>query len=351
MPKAMNMRRDLGIVALLIGLATATCPAAAAQEAWPLRVQRQMARVSEVGWRLADAAAALCHDRAAPIGAQLDHIRAYSPADRPQAAASLGLGEAPMVSSVVPGSPAATAGLQPGDEIVAVNGQTWQAIAKGLANPDLLADELQALIASVPVEQPLVLTVRRAGASFEIPVARRERCAARFVLKTGGGLEAHSDAANVAIADRLVDFARTDDELALVLGHELAHVLYRDRRGMPLRARRQAEARADLAGALLARCAGYDLKRALELLRRLGRRDWLGGIGAPAHGGMKRRAERLAPLAASDATLRCPLQSLPADADEPHPGSGEQGRLGLVSPAAHARSWLAMARRGTEAGS
>lgn len=323
-----SRRRAAAVVALAVTLA-GTGPLA--QEAWPHRMQRQMARVSEIGWRLADAAGALCHDRAAPIGAQLDSLRAYAPADRPHAAATLGLGEAPWVSSVVPGSPAALAGLRPGDEVIAVNGQDWQALAAGLDDPALVADATHALIAAVPPEQPLVLTIRRDGGLIALSANRQHRCAVRFVLKTGGGLEAHSDSANVAVSDKLVDFAGNDDELALVLAHELAHVLYRDSRKLPLRARRQAEARADVAGALLARCAGYDIGRGLAVFLRLGKRDWLDWLGSPTHGGMAGRAKRLAALAASEAPANCPVTSLPATA-----GGSEIDRFGLASPAAHA---------------
>ena len=304
--------RRAGLIAALFGILPGIgwSTGAIARDAWPLRLQQQMTRVSEVGWRLADAADALCRDRAAPIGAELDYIRAYAPADRPQAAATLALGDAPKVFSVIPQSPAAYGGLRAGDEVIAVNAREWRTIAAALDTPDLLADELQALIATLPLEEPLVLTVRREGAETAIPVTRTERCAVRFVLKTGGGLEAHSDSANVAISDKLVAFTRNDDELAMVLAHELAHVLYQDKRAMPLRMRRRAEERADLAGALLARCAGYDLGRALALFRRLGERDWLDWLGSPTHGGMKRRAARLEAVAGAEAA--CPMTALPA---------------------------------------
>jgi regulator of sigma E protease len=64
----------------------------------------------------------------------------------------------PVVGALEPGSPAAAAGLQPGDEIVAIDGKaqkTWE--------------EAQTSVLLRP-EQPLVLRVRRAGQEQDVPV-------------------------------------------------------------------------------------------------------------------------------------------------------------------------------------
>lgn len=311
-----GLRRIARLLGALPALAAAAASASApAPEPWPQRLQQQMARTAAIGWRLNDAAAALCPVRAAPIGAQLDYIGAYAPSDRRYVAEVLGLGEAPQVFSVIPDSPAALAGLRPGDELVAVNGQAWRTIAAGLRDPDLVADELQAQIAAVPADHPLVLAIRRGAQTLEVPIARAERCAVGFVVKSRGGLDAYSDSANVAISAKLVDFAGSDDELALILAHELAHVMYQDKRAMPLRTRRLAEDRADYAGALLARCAGYDIARGAAVFRRIGKHDWLDWLGAPTHRSMRARAARLQAMTPGGAADACPLAQLPAAAE------------------------------------
>jgi hypothetical protein len=305
---------------LIAGWGLMSCMAEA-QDAlpWPERIQVQIARISGIGWRLEDAADRVCTNRLAPIGAEFDYIGAYTARDRPFIRQVLRLGDAPQIASVVPGSAADKAGLRPADEIVAIDGRGWRDLAAGAKDPDLLADDIQALTAALPAQRQLMLTVKREGRDVDVPVARRSRCAARFLLKTGEGLRAYSDTANVAISEALVEFALNDDELALVLGHELAHVLYQDKRDMGVPARRAAEARADLTGAAIARCAGFDIARGVGILTRLGKRDWMPLFNAPTHGSMKRRVERIRAAVLSAQPTSCPLVSLKIAPDGTRP--------------------------------
>ena len=69
---------------------------------------------------------------------------------------------APVVGEVLPGKPAAAAGLQPRDRIVALNGQpieTWEELAEGI---------------STRADQPLTLSIERAGARIDVPVTPKE---------------------------------------------------------------------------------------------------------------------------------------------------------------------------------
>jgi hypothetical protein len=305
---------------LVAGWGLMSCMAEA-QDAlpWPERIQVQIARISGIGWRLEDAADRVCTNRLAPIGAEFDYIGAYTARDRPFIRQVLRLGDAPQIASVVPGSAADKAGLRPADEIVAIDRRGWRDLAAGATDPDLLADDIQALTAALPAQRQLILTVKREGRDVDVPVARRSRCGARFLLKTGEGLRAYSDTANVAISEALVEFARNDDELALVLGHELAHVLYQDKRDMGVPARRAAEARADLTGAAIARCAGFDIARGVGILTRLGKRDWMPLFNAPTHGSMKSRVERIRAAVLSAPPTSCPLVSLEIAPDGTRP--------------------------------
>jgi regulator of sigma E protease len=69
---------------------------------------------------------------------------------------------APVVGEVRPGMPAAAAGFQARDRIVALNGQpieTWEELAEGI---------------STRADQPLTLRIERAGAPMDIPVTPKE---------------------------------------------------------------------------------------------------------------------------------------------------------------------------------
>jgi predicted Zn-dependent protease len=48
-------------------------------------------------------------------------------------------------------------------------------------------------------------------------------CLAPFVLAENGGVNAWADGEKITIAPAMMNFAKSDEELALVLGHELAH--------------------------------------------------------------------------------------------------------------------------------
>jgi predicted Zn-dependent protease len=63
----------------------------------------------------------------------------------------------------------------------------------------------------------------------------------------------------------MMSFAKTDDELALIIGHELGHLITRDMSGLNLR---DPEVKADYFGMYFAARAGYDFRVAAQLWRR-----------------------------------------------------------------------------------
>jgi serine protease Do len=88
------------------------------------------------------------------------------PVDEDDIAAALGLpkGGGELVRSVQPGDPAAKAGLQQGDVIVAVNGQA--------VNPD---QTVSFLIANTPVGSRVPIDIMRGGKRISIPVVVGQR--------------------------------------------------------------------------------------------------------------------------------------------------------------------------------
>lgn len=304
-PKAAHAA--LCAVAILIVAATS---GALAQEApWPVRLHRDMARVLAAEWRLREAAGGLCPASAADIGILFDDRRAYAKPDWPLLQSTVNLGERPRVVAVAPGSPAHTAGIVAGDEVESIDGLTVDAIATRRKAGALVAEALLAEIAEHTADQPLVVGVRRNGLVQVIPVRPVLHCSARLVLVTNPAVDAYSDRHNVAITTGLVTFARSDDELALAAGHELAHIIHRDRKGGGIALRRRMEDAADLVGLGLLHCAGYQAGTGIALFQRLGKRDWLGFLRAPTHRSFAKRVERLQD---AQARLSCPVQPAPA---------------------------------------
>lgn len=299
-----------GLAALALSTAIPVSAGETSDEAvlWPTRLRADMARVAQVEWRLRDAASGLCPGVAADIGVVFDDRRAYRKADWPVLASTLGLADRPVVAALVPGGPAERAGLVVGDEIEAVGGFSVDAIAERRKAGPLVAEALLEEIATTSPERLIEITVRRQGTNLAVTILPKRHCAARLVLEVDRSIDAHSDARNVSISAGLVTLAQNDDELAMVAGHELAHIIHRDRRGGGISKRRRMEDAADSLGIGLIHCAGYNAAAGSVLLDRLRKRDWLGFLRAPTHRSFSKRVER---LQAEIPGLTCPATPKP----------------------------------------
>lgn len=238
-------------------------------------------------------AAGLCPTTSGAAGIVIDYIGAYDRADRDYVRARAGLGDLPQIISVQNDSPAQASGIKAGDAIMAVEGTPVKELLAASGDPALLADDIQDRIAAFPAGRRITLTIRRGTRELPARITLTRLCGARFILKTGDAIEAYSDGDNVAISTAAVRFAANNDELALVTGHELAHVI--EDKGLPagLFGRRRMEDRADLLGARLAHCAGYDVKRSLAFWQRFAKKDWLGWLRSPTHRSAGARYEML----------------------------------------------------------
>lgn len=282
-------------------------PPAAAQDLtspWPVLLRRDLARAGRVEWRLRAAAGTACPRQASDIGIVFDDRRAYRQQDWPLLEKTLAFKDYPVIAGVAPESPAALSGVREGDELVAIGGDNANAILARRKVTKLVADALLDEIDNAAPNADLVLTLRRDGALMDIVVRPVTHCAVRLVLFTDRRVEAHSDNRNVAISTGMLAFARTDDELALVGGHEFAHVIHGDRRGAPIPVRRLMEDAADRVGLQLMECAGYDRDAGIGLFERLGKRDWLGFLNAPTHRSWSARIDGLRAL---PPTHGCPV--------------------------------------------
>lgn len=290
--KARSVTGLLGYVAA-IAMAFPAATLAAQEQAWPVRLKQDMVRLGLIEWRLRTAAGNACATLAADPGMTIDDRRAYDRKDWPLLARSVGLREDPVVTGLVAGGPAARAGLLPGDAILSVGGQHVATIIERRKAGALVAEALVEEIAASDSTQSVAMSVRRNGETLQFQIQPARHCAARLVLVTNGGVDAHSDSHNVAISTGLMAFARSDDEIALAAAHEMAHIMLHHRKGGGIAARRRMEDAADSLGLRLMRCAGYDGEKALGLFQRLGAGDWLGFLRAPTHRSFGKRVARL----------------------------------------------------------
>jgi len=124
--------------------------------------------------------------------------------------------ERPTVISVVEGGPAAKAGLLPGDVVIRIDGRmapkkTW---------PSWLKEHVM----NVGSARPMSVEVRRAGRTVMLSAIPVFTCGIPVELAEDSEINAYTDAKKIVINTAIMRVAQTDSELAVVVGHELAHV-------------------------------------------------------------------------------------------------------------------------------
>lgn len=282
--------------ALVSACGQAPAPAASAVVVPPEPAQRLSAltdldqRVARVSARLLSVNADLCPTLRQSAGWTLHSASQYGSEIRPFAEERFGLsGDLPGVLAAPEGSPAAGAGVRIGDLLLAVDGERLEAgVAGGAAQYEGLAANLRRIDRALSAG-PAEILVRRGGAERTVTVEPRQACGYDVQVDPSGELNARADGARLFISTALASFAANDDELALILGHELAHHVLGHRRfterGGDGRFSNPGwtpadggagnrERQADRVGLILAARAGYDPSVAPGFWRRFGESNW-----------------------------------------------------------------------------
>jgi Zn-dependent protease with chaperone function len=275
-------------------------------------------RVAGVAYRLSVANRGLCGGALAPQPGFVVHgIEQYRPADREEAARAFHLGANPGVMAVVAGSPAAKAGLLAGDELLTVNGQALGAGDGVSAGPPTRAfvEHAQRILIEQLGKGAATLRISRAGIAADLRFNAEMGCPTVVELVPGAEVNAWADGARIVVSHGLLARCATDGDLALVIGHELAHNLLHHIRtpamaggtagllslldGQGSAESRENEQEADRLAVGLAGAAAYDLGGAEAFLGRLLGNE-SGAAEVTTHPG---RVRRLALLRAAIAVL------------------------------------------------
>jgi hypothetical protein len=219
------------IAALLAVLTAAFAAPASASVASPTRWERLRGadlRVARVAYRLSVANKALCRGVLAPqLGFVVHRIEQYGYADREEAGRGFGLGSNPGVMAVVADSPAGKAGLLAGDQLLAVNGLDLGAGDGAVGGPPTRAfvERAQLILVEQAGKGAATLRISRAGSVSDLKFTAEMGCPAFVELVPGGDVNAWADGARIVVSHGILARCATDDDLALVIGHELAHNL------------------------------------------------------------------------------------------------------------------------------
>ena len=270
----------LGLLSLS-SLANSTQPEVAPATATALReTQAIELRIARIGHRLQIANSVFCSDIFPLNGLTVKVLSAdASPARREAHSEAFGMDQLPTVYLVVPGSAAERAGLIVGDQITAVGSvpfdslptaespfrKTWETLERG---------------------GTLLLTVQRGSAPPRlVTVGSTPSCNALFQFVSSKIVNAETFGNRVVVYKGLLDLTRNDDELAVVMAHELAHVLlkhsYQGNEAAMLNRKTRAviERDADRLGLLLMANAGYSLGSSLSFLLVLNFGAIFGAVG------------------------------------------------------------------------
>jgi hypothetical protein len=276
---------SLAGIAVLLSAAAATAPPAG--DASYLRSDDH--RLAQVAFHLATRAAASCPEPAPLSGSQLHHLSDYEAKDRTGFVRRFGLDRGPGILAVVADSPAAEAGLVAGDVLLSVNGLPLQLGAVETARlnkerPRAAREAIEARFLEQLRLGPANLLVLRAGREFNVTLTPRLGCPAYVRLARSGEAKAVTDRGQIVLTTALLADVASDDELAVIIGHELAHLVLRhaerlEAQGVPRGYLREfgknservyrTEQEADRLGLRLAWSAGYDPSAAIPLWRRL----------------------------------------------------------------------------------
>lgn len=257
-----------------------------------LRMRRDLNdKINRVGPKLAQASAPLCGEKVI-YGTGLATLNTLVN-EKPDTRALRSIyGAGWHVVSYV-SADAEKAGLRRGDIIVTANGAT-------LTPNDPGTKTLQRAINEVERNgSPLHLTVRRGTETKDIVIHPKPTCAFPIRLVDSVQINAATDGDKIAITSGMVRFLETDDEMAFLLGHEMAHAIQNhiakqkanravgtvigllitvftgvDATGLggelaTLAVSKDLEHEADVVGLYLAARAGYDVSKIPDFWRRM----------------------------------------------------------------------------------
>lgn len=262
----------------------------------------QDAALSQVAYALSLANRDLCLRDAVLPGFLVTSPVQYAPRYRDGYWAVTGLGTGFGAAAVVPGSPAAAAGLRSGDRIVAVAGKSLPVVNGGPARMEPI-NAVTDLLHGDGLDGVLDITIERGGVARRLAIHPLRGCAVSWQVTGGSQQQASTDGRFITVRSGLIAAAADPSELAYVVGHELAHALSYQQTGQ-LAGQKSgkrsggSESRADVVGLYLAARAGFDPAAGARFMKRYARAHLLDTFFGGDHGSGEKRLRRLRDTAA-----------------------------------------------------
>lgn len=175
-------------------------------------------RLFRVGHRIFTRGSMLCGEQSThAVGVQVMSLDFFGEAWREAASSKLGLTEKLRLIDVVPDSPADAVGLRAGDVLLAIDDWTVPAGEEALEQTN---KRVSGLLQS---GDPIRFNVRRGTEELAFTAVPVPACDYNLVLIAEDVKNAFADGNSIVFFTGLMDFFQSEEELALVLSHELAH--------------------------------------------------------------------------------------------------------------------------------
>ena len=218
-------------------------------------------RMRNIEFALITAAAPFCANIAVPnLGVILATEQTFTgDVARTAAREKVGLGEGVTILHVVPSSGTALAGVKAGDTVLSAGGRAVKA-------PEDVFESLKENRTRVK------LRLKRGSEEIEHVVEPDLACPVTLEYSNSAQLlPASTSRVTAGVPRGLVRFFERDDDLAVVIAHQIAHLLFA-RPGSEI----DSERRFDVIGLFLAARAGYDVSNAVEVWEKIvGEYPWL----------------------------------------------------------------------------
>ena len=152
----------------------------------------------------------------------------------------------------------------------------------GLRRGDILRNEKGFALSAQRIQKALLetetLSIERNGELRSFSSETESVCDYELQLKQSAAVNAYADGRRIIVTTGMMDFIESDEELAIIVGHELAHNTMGHIRkivsnlilsGLATRYTRPFESEADYVGMYFAKRAGYDIEDVEKFWRRL----------------------------------------------------------------------------------
>ncbi|PPC96423.1 M48 family metallopeptidase [Methylotenera mobilis] len=175
-------------------------------------------KLQNVSSRIITNGSDLCGDKTAGYyGFNYWNQDGFKPAWKEVTKSKFNLDERFKILHVVEKSPAEKAALKEGDILVSIN--HWL-VPIGKEADKQLAQKLAEQAKSL---SPVEMSVLRDGKEHKVSITPVKSCDFQVHLAPDDTKNAYADGKNIVVYKGLMDFFKTDEEMALVVSHELAH--------------------------------------------------------------------------------------------------------------------------------